>query len=61
MAGTPQTAPTRSATNALTSPPRVPAPAIRPKFFFAVRGSNLSLAMSQKPDASRGPAPEIWR
>jgi hypothetical protein len=39
----------------------VPAPAIWPKRRFAVCGSKRSLAISQKPEAIRGPAPEIWR
>jgi hypothetical protein len=39
----------------------VPAPAIWPKRFFAVWGSNRSVAMSQNPDPSRGPTPDTWR
>jgi len=47
--------------SALSSPPTVPAPAIWPKRCFAVRGSNRSLAISQNPDASSGPAPDTCR
>ena len=59
--GAPNTTATRSATRALSSPPSVPAPAIWPNRFLAVRGSNRSLAISQKPDASSGPAPDMCR
>ena len=61
MAGTPSDAATRSAARAPNRPPSVPAPAICPNLFFAERGSKRSLAISQNPDASNGPAPETCR
>ena len=61
MAATPNSAPTRSASSALSSPPSVPAPAIWPKRRLAVRGSKRSLAISQNPDPSSGPTPEMCR
>ncbi len=61
MAAAPEMAPTRSANSPPSRPPNVPAPAISPKRRFAVRGSKHSVTMSQKPDPSSGPMPEICR
>ena len=61
MAATPKRRATRSESRPPASPPSVPAPAIWPKCRFAVRGSNRSLAISQNPEPSIGPMPEIWR
>ena len=61
MAGTPNSAATRSVASALTRPPSVPAPAIWPNRFLAVRGSNRSLAISQKPDAEQRAGAEMCR
>jgi len=61
IAAMPSVAPIRSVTRAPPSPAIVPMPAMRPKFNRAVCGSNRSVAMSQKPDPSIGPSPEIWR
>ena len=61
MAAMPNAAATRSANTALSSPPSVPAPAIRPRCLLAVRGSNRSLTISQNPEPRRGPSAEMCR
>ena len=61
MAVTPYIAAVRSATSAPPRPLSVPTPAIWPKFFRAVRGSNRSVAINQNPDPSIGPSPETCR
>ena len=49
----PNAAAIRSARSALRSPPSVPAPAIRPRCFFAVRGSNRSLDDQPEPGTEK--------
>ena len=61
MAGPPEMAATRSASSAPSRPPSVPAPAICPNRRFAVRGSKRSVTISQNPDASSGPDPEMCK
>src|SRR5688572_4871635 len=57
----PNVAAIRSATRAPTSPLSVPAAPIRPNVRLAVCGSKCSVTISQNPEPSIGPRPEICR